>query len=414
MRVALYHNLPSGGAKRTVFEAAKRLVARHQLDIYTLGCAEQDFGDLRAWVKAHHVFPFQPLPLLKSPFGRLNQVQRRLDLSRLSRVARRVSAEIDDSGYDVALVHPCQFEQSPSVLRFLMKTPSVYYCHEPRRSLYESMPSRPYDNTESVRRRILDRLDPLPAMYQRRLRQLDWVNTRSAGAVLVNSRFTAGSVADAYGVDAAVSYHGVDVEQFRPRPIEKRHIVLSVGSLTPLKGFDFVIGAMARYQSTSRPVLLIASNFENTQEREYLERLAGRLDVEMILLGKVTEEELARLYNEARVVVYAPVREPFGLVPLEAMASATPIVAVADGGVPESVVNGETGVLTSRDQESFAAAIRSVVDDRALAQRLGENGRDHVLKHWTWDHALGSLEAHLRDSVGRPIREERRSSAVHH
>ena len=396
MRIAIYHNLPSGGAKRTLMEATRRLVARHEVDVYTLSCAEHEFADVRPLVRAHRVYPFEALPLLESPWGRLNQVLRALDLRRLRRVTEQIAVDIERGGYDVVFVHPCRFEQGPSLLRALRRTPTVYYCQEALRLLYESIPARPYDDEAIGRRRVLNRLDPLPAMYRALLRAQDRRNAQSSGTVLVNSKFMAGTVADIYQVGAQVSYLGVDVDQFRPTAVERRHVVLSVGSLTPLKGFDFLIRAMAEYPGEHRPGLVIVSNFQNPPERSYLQRLATELGVELTLAGNVSEDDLVRFYNEARAVVYAPVREPFGLVPLEAMACGRPVVAVAEGGVPETVVDRHTGLLVDRDPGRFATAVQEVVEDEALAGRFGERGREHVLNHWTWERAVASLETHLR------------------
>jgi glycosyltransferase involved in cell wall biosynthesis len=263
------------------------------------------------------------------------------------------------------------------------------------------MPARPYDDNAIGRRRLLNRLDPLPGLYNRMLRNVDQSSTRSAGTVLVNSKFMAEGVGRIYGVDALVSYHGVDVAQFRPVRTEKRHIVLSVGSLTPLKGFDFLIQTMARYPAANRPALVIASNFQNPPEREYLQRLASDLKVELVLSGNVSDQDLVDLYNQAKVVAYAPVREPFGLVPLEAMACATPVVAVTEGGIPESVIDGQTGFLVGRDPARFAEAIRRLVEDPLLARQYGENGRSNILGHWTWDRAVATLERHLENAARR-------------
>ena len=110
-------------------------------------------------------------------------------------------------------------------------------------------------------------------------------------------------------------------------------------------------------ESLTAAGLVIVSNFENAPERGYLIDLARARGVELELIGHAGEDDLVRLYNEARVVAYAPVREPFGLVPLEAMACGTPVVAVDEGGIPESVIDGRTGLLTDRDAGRFAAAI---------------------------------------------------------
>jgi glycosyltransferase involved in cell wall biosynthesis len=404
MRIAIYHNLLSGGAKRALMEVTRRLVPRHHVDVYTLSCSEHEFADLRPWVASHTVMPFEALRLLRSPFGRANQAIRCADLARLRRVGRQMAARIDQHGYDVAFVHPCRYEHAPSVLRDLRHTHSVYYCQEPPRLLHETMPVRGYDDPPRGGRAFIDRLDPLAPLYRRVLGRADRGNTRSADAVLVNSRFMAATVNRIYGLRASVSYLGVDPAQFKPARAERGSFVLSVGSLTPLKGFDFLVAAMARYPAATRPSLVIASNFQNAPERAYVERLARDGGVDLVLRANVTDGELVRLYNSARAVVYAPVREPFGLVPLEAMACATPVVAVAEGGVPESVVNGYTGILTERDPAHFAAAVQRLVDDPVLAGQYGENGRDHVLSRWTWERSVESLEQHLAAGAGTRAR----------
>lgn len=403
MRIALFHNLPSGGAKRSIHEATRRLATRHTIDVYTLASANHEFADLRPHVAHHRVFPFHPWPLFGSPLGRLNQVVRLVDLWRLRRLARHMAAAIPWAAYDVLLAHPCQFEGSPSLLRWAQDAPTVYYCHEPLRLLYEPMPPRPYAPTASRRQRLLDRFDPLPGLYRRTLQRIDRANLRSANAVLVNSQFIRESVRRIYQASAIVSYHGVDVDCFRPLSLPRQRFVLSVGSLTPLKGFDWLIRAIARIPLVRRPPLVIVSNFQNPPERAYLEQLAQASGVDLRLLANVSDERLVELYNQAALTAYAPHAEPFGLVPLESMACATPVVAVREGGVAESVVHEETGLLTERDPQQIAAAIERLLDDTTLAERYGRNGRAHVLQHWTWEQAAATLEHHLISaSSGQP------------
>jgi glycosyltransferase involved in cell wall biosynthesis len=404
MKIAIYHNLPSGGAKRTLHDSVQRLAARHSIDVYTLSCANHTFGDLRPFAARHEVFPFQPLPLFRSPLGRLNQVVRLADLLRLRLVTRRVAALIQSRAYDLVFVQPCQFEKAPSVLRDLGGVPTVYYCHESLRVLYEQMPARPYDKADSSARQMANRLDPLPALYQAALRRSDQMNIHGARRVLVNSIYVQQVVQQVYGIGAQVSYHGVDEQLFQPARSEstrseQQRMVLSVGSLTPLKGFDFILRALAHLPVAQRPRLVIVSNFQNPPEKAYLQGLAHEVGVETEFLLNVSDERLATLYNQAALTVYAPVREPFGLVPLESMACGTPVVAVREGGVGESVLHEQTGLLVERDEQAFAAAVARLLDDPALAQAYGEHGRAHVLAQWTWERAMRTLEDHFRATL---------------
>lgn len=395
MRIAIYHNLPSGGAKRSLFEAARRLSERHSVDVYTLSSSNLDFADLRPIVKNYHVFPVRLLPMLRSPFGRLNPLLRIENLRRVERAANQAAEQIDSVGYDVVLVHPCQFENSPSILRYVKRVPSVYYCHEPLRIIYEKMPWRPYDREEAARRKLLNRYDPLPEMFRRRLRSRDRANIRQARRVLVNSQFTRLAVRDIYEVEARVSYHGVDAGLFRPLGLERERFVFSVGSLTPLKGFDFLIEAVALIPPAERPRLVIVSNFQNPPERDYLNDLAKTRGVDLDLLDKISDGRLVELYNRAGLTAYAPHREPFGFISLEAMACETPLAVVDEGGIPEAVIPGKTALAAPREPRAFADVICTLLADRSRAVEIGKAGRRHVLDHWTWEHAVQSLEQNL-------------------
>jgi glycosyltransferase involved in cell wall biosynthesis len=390
MKIALYHNLPSGGAKRATFETVKRLVQEHVVDVYTLSTANHNFCDLRPFIHQHYIFEFQPLPSFYSPWGRLNQLQRWRDLQRLESIAQQIASEIDHRGYDLVYVHPSMWIQAPTVLNYLL-TPTVYHLHESLRLVYEPILSRPY--LENGWRKKLDQIDPLILLYFRKLSKLDRRNTLQATRLLANSHFTATNIEHIYKRQADVAYFGVDSSTFRPIDhVQKEKFVLSVGELRPNKGFDFLINALARIPKPSRPPLRIIGNASNQRENAYLVNLAEENDVDLTIEVMVDLETLVCRYNQAALLIYAPVREPLGLVPLEAMACATSVVAVAEGGVQETVVNGTTGLLTPRDQDAFAEAIMQLLKDRKQNRQMGRAGRQHVLTEWTWDVLAQQIE----------------------
>ena len=393
LRVALYHSLHSGGAKRTVFEQARRMASRHQVDLYSLSSADNSFCDVRPYIRESRIYCFEPLSLFRSPFGRLNQLVRLIDLFRLQRVERRIAAEIDQGDYDVVLVHPCRYTQSPMVLRFL-STPSVYYCHEPLRRYHQPPIARSYYE-RSWGRRAFDRMDVLNWIYRTTLLRLDDASLKSAWRVLVNSHFTQDSVRRIYGVEPEVCYHGMDTGLFRPLGLGKEKMVLSVGALTPVKGFDFIVESLGLVPDGQRPKLVVVSNYQEAREQSYLNRLASAKGVKVSFRALIDDASLVELYNEAAMTVYAAVREPFGLVPLESMACGTPVVAVGEGGVRESVIHGKTGLLTDRDPGLFAAAVQTLLENGTLAEQYGEQARKCVLDKWSWSEAVQRLEQHL-------------------
>jgi glycosyltransferase involved in cell wall biosynthesis len=394
MKIAIYHDLPSGGAKRALYEIARRLSASHTLDLFSLTSSEQEFGDIRPFCRRQELLPFRPGRLLASPLGRLNQLQRWRDLLRLERLGRAAAAQIDAGGYDVAYVHPSMWTQAPAPLAFL-RTPSLYQIQEPLRKWYEPPLARPYDNQGLARR--LDQVDPLIRLYGRRLVALDRRAVLAATRLVANSRFSAANIERAYGRPAALCYLGVDAERFRPLAgVERGPAVLSVGALRPSKGFDFLVEALGRLEPARRPPLWLVGNASDERERRYLEKLADQRGVSLRLETMVDEPTLIRRYNEAAATLYAPVREPFGFVPLEAMACATPLVGVAEGGVAETIEDGLTGLVAERRPDAFAAAVGRLLADGPLRRRLGAAGRERAQRCWSWEDTVAGIESLLR------------------
>jgi len=393
MNLAIYHNLPSGGGKRALFEMTRRLADRHKIDVYTLSTADHEFCDLRPHCRRHVILPFDPLPLATSPLGRFNQGIRSVDLLRLCALQRIIAAQIDAAHYDVVFVHNCQYGQSPSLLQYL-RTPSVYYCQEPPRLVYEPSVDRPYRRLTKLQK-MGNAFDPFPGLYRRTLKDLDRRNTRAASRVLVNSAYSRESLYRVYGLFAEVCYLGVDTLRFRPISVAKTDMVVSVGALVPSKGFDFLLQSLGQSKTQPRPGLVIVSNYVDAQELSYLEIMARKLSISTKFLHGISDERLVELYNQARLTLYAPIMEPFGFVSIESMACGTPVVAVREGGVRETITHGATGLLTERDPTEFAAAIDKLYVDSHLASEYGARGVRWVNEAWTWDTTLNRLVRHL-------------------
>ncbi len=369
--------------------------------MFSLAGADQDF----AMQKPGHAEGFTTLDghllrMARSPFGRINPLLRTINLTRLAAAERKMAALIDGQGFDVALVHPSQATQAPYVLQFL-RTPTAYYCHELPRRLYERPVPRPYGKRSALRRAI-DRVDPLPFLYDEALRSADRKNAMQSSSLIANSQYTQGNVLRAYGREAEVCSPGIDTQFFQAKKEEREGFVLSVGALTPLKGFDFIIESVATLPDSARPNVVIISNYQEPEELNYLKGLAQALSVRVEFLAGIPDAELLTWYAKAGCVAYAPIREPLGLIPLEAMAAGAPVVGVEEGGVKETVISGVTGLLAARSPAAFGQVLAEVLDQPAYAQRLGDSARQYVLENWTWPKRIGQLEACLARAAARP------------
>lgn len=394
MKLAIYHNLPSGGAKRALFEWSKRLAQAHTIDVYSLSTADHIFMDIRPYVRLHWLANFVPHRLFPSPFRRFNQLQYWRNLEDLDRVGAKLGRIINDADYDVVFLNPCEYTYMPTLAHYL-NTPSVYYLHEPFGPTFERVIDRPYLDRRGSRTHLRD-LSLLRATY---LRRLEIIRRRGIGHVqrlLANSEYTAEQMRIAYGVASTVCRLGVDTATFRPlTDVSKEYVVISVGAMMPRKGFDFLIKSLAHIPSVARPLLKIISNGAIPEETAYIQGLAAQLNVRLQILTNLDSDTLCLEYNKACLCVYAPVMEPFGLVPLEAMACGIPVVAVAEGGVRESVVHQHTGLLTSRDPALFAAAVQELLANPGRRNTYGIQARAHVLENWTWENSTTRLEQHL-------------------
>lgn len=401
MRIALYQNLPSGGAKRAVYEWVSRLAKVHHLEAFTLSIADHDFCDIRPFVASYHNLDYEPHRLFRSPLGRLNQLQRWRDLDTLTQLGRRIAQNIDKKGFDVVFANPCLGTLIPLFLNFV-QTPAVYYLHEPFGQQMTHQLQYPELKLNTWRERM-NNYDPLIPLYYHRLNDLRLDSLRHSTSILANSQFTQQQVQCNHNINAQVCYYGVNNQSFYPLPdTPKENSVISVGELTPRKGFEFLINSLALIPDTQRPCLKLACNMEDPNHRRFIENLANQHQVNLQILTQLNTDQLRLEYNRARLCVYSPVAEPFGLVPLEAMACGLPVVGVAEGGVRESVIDGLNGFLVERDAAKFAVAVTTLLTVPALCTQYGYQARQYVLEKWTWDRSTTQLEQFLVNaSIGK-------------
>ena len=176
---------------------------------------------------------------------------------------------------------------------------------------------------------------------------------------------------------------GVDVEQFTPDgpAAEKgdRPRLLSVGRLVPRKGFDTVVRALAAIPEAELVIAggPVAEKLHDDPEAVRLRRLAERFGVadRVRLIGAVPRPDMPALLRSADLVVCAPWYEPFGIVPLEAMACGVPVVASAVGGFLDTVVDGATGTLVPPRRPDRLAAADAQAAGRAVLAGGVRDGR---------------------------------------
>ena len=199
---------------------------------------------------------------------------------------------------------------------------------------------------------------------------------------------------------------GVDVERFRPlddaeRSTRRAHdfgipadaeLIVSISRLVPRKGFDAAIRAAARL-AARRPKLVLAISGGGRDE-ERLRRLADETGAPVRFLGRVSNEDLPRLYGCADVYTMlcrnrwgGLEQEGFGIVFVEAAACGVAQVAGDSGGAAEAVVDGETGIVVRDpdDVDEVVAAFESLLDDPRRRAAMGRAARERAVREFSYD-----------------------------
>jgi glycosyltransferase involved in cell wall biosynthesis len=194
---------------------------------------------------------------------------------------------------------------------------------------------------------------------------------------------------------------GVDVERFTPEgevwPRTERPRLLQVGRLVPRKGAAVSITALADVPGAE---LLIAGGppgpeLAEEPEAARLREIAADAGVadRVRLLGGVPPERMPALLRSADLVLCPADYEPFGIVPLEAMAAGVPVLASAVGGQLDTVVDRVTGRLVPpRDPSTLAAAARELISAPGVRRAYGTAGRRRALAHYAWSSVAEATE----------------------
>jgi glycosyltransferase involved in cell wall biosynthesis len=235
------------------------------------------------------------------------------------------------------------------------------------------------------------------------------------GADLIHAHWLpSGAVAMTCRKPFVVQVWGTDVELARRAPRLARAVLrrarLVIAASNSLADAARELGA-ARVRVIPSGVDVPSNDHESAEPPEVL--YAGRLSAEKGILelleaangmkltivgdgplrdrvpgatGFVPHDELGPLYDRAAVVAVPSRREGFGVVCAEAMAHGRPVVASRVGGLLDLVVHEETGLLVPpRDVEALRAALKRLLDDRELRERMGMKARERIKEHFSWD-----------------------------
>ena len=251
------------------------------------------------------------------------------------------------------------------------------YCYTPMRYLWLS----------SIDRRR--RASRVTVPVERGLRAWDlasvrWVDEFAAISTVVSRR-----IEELYRRPSRVIHPPVDTDHYTPAGTGAGGFALAVSRMVPYKRLDIAIRACHRL---GHPLVVAGAG----PEEPALRALASALRADVTFVVDPDDGRLRELYRAADVLVF-PAEEDFGIVPVEAQACGTPVVALARGGTVDTVIPGTTGVLVpGQDVDSFAAGIEAVLNgafDPAACRRSAERFSSTVFEHRFVDWVTGAAAA---------------------
>ena len=204
-----------------------------------------------------------------------------------------------------------------------------------------------------------------------------------------------------------VVHNGIDSDQFRPLPDVERQpglILYVANSEDRNKGARYLIEALHLLQDDRRDYQLALVDHEQ-KRLKLVPRLVKEygLSSRVHFTGRLSTEQLVRLYNQATLAVSPSLYEGFGLPAAEAMSCGTPVIATTGGAFPEVIDHDKSGWLVPPgDSRALADAIRLLMDDESLRERLGRDGRQSILERFSWRKAAEETLAVYEELLGRP------------
>lgn len=254
----------------------------------------------------------------------------------------------------------------------------------------------------------------------------------TADGIIAVSEQMKTDVIEAYGVSpekVTVIHNGIDPEFYKPTFDNSLLLelginpavpfVLFVGRITRQKGISQLIEA-AKYFDKNCQIVLCAGAPDTPEIAAETEALISKLksnrDGVILISEMLPREKIKVLYSHARVFACPSLYEPFGIINLEAMSCETPVVGSAVGGIPEIIVENETGYLIPLEsisrtdfnpknpeafQRNFAEKINRLLADENLANAMGKAGRKRVLEKFSWESIAKTTFNYYEEVINR-------------
>ena len=286
-------------------------------------------------------------------------------------------------GYDVINAN-----QTPSEWIRNKNSPVLWYCHSPHREAFDLYKWR------MKKQNLLAK--PFFWVSVQAFKFFELGTVSKIEHIFTNSKNTQKRVKKYLRRNSEVLYPGVDSWKFTCKDYEKFFFYPS--RIAPEKDFEFAIEAFKIFSARFKGWKFVIAGYlsERPAHQKYFKKLRAMCNDSIIIETNISEERMLDLYSRCYAVLYTPIDEDFGLVPLEAMASSKPCIAKSEGGPMEAINDGKDGFLVSSIWE-MAGKMEWLAKHSERCEDIGRVGRMKVGREFTWARFLKRFEQKARE-----------------
>jgi glycosyltransferase involved in cell wall biosynthesis len=332
MKLALFHNLPTGGAKRIFLGLIKELNRlNHEITIFTPHKGgNENIYDMK--IKSKHL----NLISWPNPTNAIDYLK--IIHSEYLDNCRKIAKIIDNGSFDYLILGGDWITNTPSIPLFL-KTKSISITHELKREYYQ----RTFENfKEKIKQNLWKKL-------VEKTKNWEVESLNKCEKIIANSLYSARQIKNVIKDrnKIKVIYPFINKKFINMKNNQtKGNFYLTIGNNNYLKGHNFVFKSLRNEFSNLN--LHVVTTKEN---KTNLYKLINKSNLNKIkVLTNVSDQKLISLYQQSKGLIYFPQNEPFGLTPIEALSSNCPIIGVNEGGFTEVITKSKNAKLIPRSK----------------------------------------------------------------
>lgn len=363
MKLAICHSFldTRGGTQKVILEIAKHFDAKIYCSIYEPEDTFSEFRELEVEV-------------LKTSLRPLLGIFSKRVMSGIKSGLEFYSLKLGD--YDVVNAHG-----TPSEWVRNRNLPVVWYSHSPNREAFDLYEFRMRQRNSFQKALFWSLIQPFKIIENSLVPKIEFI--------FANSLNTQSRLKRYLKVDSEVLNPGIEYGKFHCE--DYKNYFLYPSRITPEKRFELAIEAFRKFKSKAKKSwrLVIAGALDENREDhvKYYKKISKLCGDDVKIKLNVSDREFNSLYANCYSVLYSPIDEDFGIVPLEALSSCKPCIAINEGGPKEILIDGETGFLVNSSKE-MASKMSYLAERPEVVEEMGKNGRKYVERNFSWARFL--------------------------